>query len=136
MSVANRGFELNDTELGTSGGRSSGGQRQRLSIARAFLEDAAALILDEPTSALDSLSEAQFVEALGRLRRNRTTFVIAHRLSTVGQADRIIVMEAGKVVAVGTHDERLRTCPLYARDPAIHLSLVDCLLLSPFERSA
>jgi ATP-binding cassette, subfamily B, bacterial len=104
-----------DTHLGTAGCRLSGGQRQRLSIARAFLKDAPLLILDEPTSAVDTLSEAQFVQVLGRLRRKRTTFVIAHRLSTVRQADRILVMDAGKLVAAGTHGQLQYTCPLYAR---------------------
>jgi ABC-type multidrug transport system fused ATPase/permease subunit len=103
-----------DTDLGPGNGL-SGGQRQRLSIARAFLKDAPILVLDEPTSALDAVSEAQFVNALSRLRRGRTTFVIAHRLSTVRGADRILLLDAGRIVASGTHEELLRTSPLYAR---------------------
>ena len=103
-----------DTDLGEGGAGLSGGQRQRLSIARAFLKDAPILVLDEPTSALDTLSERHFVEALGRLRGNRTTFVIAHRLSTVRQADRILVLEHGRLIGSGTHDHLLRACPLYA----------------------
>jgi ABC-type multidrug transport system fused ATPase/permease subunit len=104
-----------DTDLGVNGDRLSGGQRQRLNIARAFLKDAPILILDEPTSALDTVSESRFVETLERLRRNRTTFVIAHRLSTVKGADRILVMEAGALMASGTHDGLVANCPLYAR---------------------
>ena len=73
------------------------------------------LVLDEPTSALDTLSESHFVDVLGRLRGSRTTFVIAHRLSTVRQADRILVLDAGRLVAAGTHAELLHTSPLYAQ---------------------
>jgi ATP-binding cassette subfamily B protein len=104
-----------DTDLGANGARLSGGQRQRLNIARAILKDAPILILDEPTSALDAVSEARFVDALERLRRDRTTFVIAHRLSTVKGADRILVMEAGALIASGTHADLLANCPLYAK---------------------
>ena len=102
-----------DTELGDGGVALSGGQRQRLSIARAFLKDAAILILDEPTSALDTISELQVVDAVRRLWAGRTTFVVAHRLSTVRHADRIVVMDRGRIVAEGRHDELVATCPLY-----------------------
>lgn len=104
-----------DTPLGSGGTGLSGGQRQRLSIARAFLKNAPILVLDEPTSALDTLSEAQFVAALERLRQRRTTLVIAHRLSTVRGADRILVLDRGRLVASGTHRELLASCPLYAK---------------------
>jgi ATP-binding cassette subfamily B protein/subfamily B ATP-binding cassette protein MsbA len=96
-----------DTVIGERGATLSGGERQRLSIARAFLKDAPVLILDEPTSALDAATEAQLLEALERLRRGRTTLVIAHRLSTVRGADRILVLEAGRLVEAGTHEELL-----------------------------
>jgi len=101
------------TDLGERGGTLSGGQRQRLSIARAFLKDAPILILDEPTAALDTISEMMVLDALTRLRQGRTTFVIAHRLSTVREADRIIVMEKGRIVADGTDEELFASCDLY-----------------------
>jgi ATP-binding cassette, subfamily B, bacterial len=110
-----------DTELGEAGSGLSGGQRQRLSMARAFLKDAPILILDEPTAALDAVSEELVLNALRRLRAGRTLFVIAHRLSTVRQADRIIVLDAGRIVAQGTHDALLRESELY-RSLARHLS--------------
>jgi ABC-type multidrug transport system fused ATPase/permease subunit len=102
-----------DTPLGEAGAGLSGGQRQRLSIARAFLKDAPVLILDEPTAALDTISEALVFDGLRRLQRNRTTFVIAHRLSTVRSADRILVLDRGRLVAEGTHEQLLITSPLY-----------------------
>src|SRR5205814_1646991 len=107
-----RGF---DTPLGDAGGGLSGGQRQRLSIARAFLKDAPILILDEPTAALDTLSEQALLGAIGRLRRNRTTFLIAHRLSSVRDADRILVLDANQIVAEGRHQELLESSDLYRR---------------------
>lgn len=102
-----------DTELGYAGSGVSGGQRQRLSMARAFLKDAPILILDEPTAALDTVSERLVIDALRRLHAGRTTFVIAHRLSTVRDADRILVLESGRLVAQGTHETLLSDSPLY-----------------------
>ena len=113
-----------NTQLGEAGSGLSGGQRQRLSMARAFLKDAPILILDEPTAALDAVSEGLVLNALGRLRAGRTLFVIAHRLSTVRQADRIIVLDAGRIVAQGTHDDLLRESALY-RSLARNLSRVE-----------
>ena len=101
--------------MGERGARLSGGQAQRIALARAFLRDAPLLLLDEPTTQLDPTSEEQITEAIARLTRGRTTLVIAHRLSTVVAADSIIVMEAGRVVDTGTHDELQRRCPLYQR---------------------
>jgi ATP-binding cassette, subfamily B, bacterial MsbA len=104
-----------DALVGDRGMLLSGGQRQRIAIARALLKDAPILILDEATSALDTESERHIQAALAQLLRNRTTFVIAHRLSTVEQADRIIVLDAGTIVEQGTHAELLARGGLYAQ---------------------
>jgi len=103
------------TEIGDRGARLSGGQRQRICIARALLKDAPILILDEATSALDTESEAMVQKALLNLMENRTTFVIAHRLSTVMHADKIVVMSDGEIRQVGTHGNLLRQGGLYKR---------------------
>jgi ABC-type multidrug transport system fused ATPase/permease subunit len=104
-----------DTEIAEAGGGLSGGERQRLSVARAILKNAPILILDEPTSSLDAISEEIVFAALRRLRAGRTTIVIAHRLSTVRDADRILVLDGGRIAAQGRHEELLQTSALYRR---------------------
>jgi len=104
-----------DTEIAEAGGGLSGGERQRLSVARAILKNAPILILDEPTSSLDAISEEIVFAALRRLRVGRTTLVIAHRLSTVRDADRILVLDGGRIAAQGRHEELLKSSQLYRR---------------------
>jgi ATP-binding cassette subfamily B protein len=110
-----------DTVVGERGVTLSGGQRQRLSIARAFVKDAPVLILDEPTSALDAENERAILDALARLMKGRTTLIIAHRLSTVRHADRIVVLQDGAVVEQGTHGELLGRHQVYARLHALQV---------------
>ena len=107
-----KGYE---TEVAEAGGGLSGGERQRLSVARAILKNAPILILDEPTSSLDAISEEIVFAALRRLRAGRTTIVIAHRLSTVRDADRILVLDGGRIAAQGRHEELLTSSQLYRR---------------------
>jgi ATP-binding cassette subfamily B protein len=104
-----------DTAVGEKGARLSGGQKQRLAIARALIRDPRVLILDEATSALDSESEALIQEALERLMKGRTTFVVAHRLSTIRNADRIVAMRAGRIEEIGSHDELVKAGGLYSQ---------------------
>ncbi len=111
-----------NTFMGEKGVRLSGGQRQRIAIARAVLRDPAVLLLDEATSALDAESEHAVQQALAALTQGRTTLVIAHRLATVRRADRIVVVEAGRIVASGTHDALVRGGGLYARLAALQFT--------------
>ena len=111
-----------DTSVGPRGIRLSGGERQRLSLARAILRDASILLLDEPTSALDSESEARVQEALDKFASNRTTIVVAHRLSTVRRADLILVLDQGRIIERGTHEELLALGGLYQDLAALQFS--------------
>ncbi|MGL4996176.1 MAG: ATP-binding cassette domain-containing protein, partial [Deefgea sp.] len=116
------GFE---ERLGENGVRLSGGQRQRLAIARAIYKDAPVLILDEATSALDTESERKVQDALEKLMQGRTTLVIAHRLSTIEKADRIVVMQSGRILESGTHAELLGKQGVYAQMHAVQFSTVE-----------
>jgi subfamily B ATP-binding cassette protein MsbA len=111
-----------DTVVGPGGGRMSGGERQRISLARAFLKDAPILLLDEATSALDSESERLVQDAIRKLMKGRTTLVIAHRLSTVRNAEKIVVMEKGRVAETGSHEALIAKAGAYARLHRLQLS--------------
>ena len=101
------------TPVGPRGSNLSGGQRQRIAIARAILRDTPILLLDEPTSALDNEAEKQIQNALSSLSEGRTTLIIAHNISAIKNANNIIVLNSGKIVGQGTHDELLLNCSVY-----------------------
>ena len=116
-----------DTHVGERGGRLSGGERQRVAIARAILHDPRILILDEPTSALDLETEKKIQEALGRLMEGRTTLAIAHRLSTLRDADRLLVLKNGEPVELGTHEELMERQEEYFRLVQLHTNVSSIL---------
>lgn len=110
-----------DTQLGERGVKLSGGQKQRIAIARAILANRPILLLDEATSALDAASELAVKQALEALMENKTTLIIAHRLSTVVNADMIVVLDEGKIISQGTHTELLDSCEVYQELATIQL---------------
>jgi ABC-type multidrug transport system fused ATPase/permease subunit len=110
--------------VGPQGNQLSGGQRQRLALARAILRDPAILILDEATSQIDVESEQLIHQVLEQFTRDRTAIIITHRLSTLALADRIVVMDAGRIADLGQHDELLRRCELYARLHDVQFKMV------------
>jgi ATP-binding cassette, subfamily B, bacterial len=114
-----------DSLVGERGQSLSGGERQRISIARALLTDPRILILDEATSSVDNETEREIQEALGNLIEGRTTIAIAHRISTLRRANRLVVLEGGEITGVGSHDELLHTSATYARLQAMQLELAE-----------
>ena len=112
-----------NTLIGDRGFRLSGGEKQRLAIARAILKNPPILILDEATSQLDSESERYVQEALDRLMKGRTVIAIAHRLSTIQKAEKIVVLEHGRIIGVEGHEELLKSCPLYNKLYSLQFSM-------------
>lgn len=111
-----------DTDAGNAGGKFSGGERQRITIARALLKDSPIVVLDEATAYSDPENEAVIQQSIDNLVKNKTVIMIAHRLSTVVNADKIIVLEKGRIAAEGTHAELLQSSPLYKKMWLSHMS--------------